>query len=226
MLLINDYIRKNYKSEEVDFLQFSSSKELVAWINEFGQTLDILILDICLDNNQNGIVLAKNIAIKNPNIKIIFVTAYLEQVIDISEAPFIYFVYKNKTFERKLCDAIDRALQKYKTDKNKYIVIKDQKIFTDKVECFIADKKQTRVLYNDNAEENLKIGISLIAELIPNNFVSIHRSCIVNMDYIDRIEKSEKLIKTISGNNLQIARSKYNNVLKTYRSYLKIRIHN
>lgn len=226
MLLINNYLKQNHPTEKLDFLQFSSSKELVAWTNEFGETLDILILDIVLDNDRNGIKLAKEITDKNPNIKIIFITAYLEQAADISEAPFVYFVYKNKNFEKKLFAAIERAFEVCKNQNNKYIVVTDQKIFTDKVECFIADKKQTRVIYKNNNEESIKVGISKIGSLIPDNYVIIHRSCIVNMDSIDKILKSEKLIKTLSGNNLQIARAKYNNVINTYHNYLKKRIIN
>lgn len=226
MLLTNNYIKKNYASEQIDLTQFSSSKELMTWVNHFGNTLDILILDIVLENNKNGIEIAKRIANLNPNIKIIFITAHIEQAADISEAPFIYFVYKNKDFEKKLYSAIDKAICSSKTENIKCIIINDEKIFLDKVECFIADKKYTIAIYNDKNEDVLKAGISSITRLLPPNFVLIHRSCIINMDYINRIIKDEKAVELISGNKVQIARAKYNTLLNSYHDYLKTRFEN
>lgn len=226
VLLTNNYIKKNYASEQIDLTQFSSSKELMTWVNHFGNTLDILILDIVLENNKNGIEIAKRIADLNPNIKIIFITAHIEQAADISEAPFIYFVYKNKDFEKKLYSAIDKAIYSSKTENIKCIIINDEKIFLDKIECFVAEKKYTIAIYNDKNEDILKAGISSITRLLPSNFVLIHRSCIINMDYINRIIKDEKAVELISGNKMQIARAKYNTLINSYHDYLKIRFKN
>lgn len=96
----------------------------------------------------------------------------------------------------------------------------------DKVECFIADKKYTIAIYNDKNEDILKAGISSITRLLPPNFVLIHRSCIINMDYINRIIKDEKAVELISGNKVQIARAKYNTLLNSYHDYLKTRFKN
>lgn len=122
--------------------------------------------------------------------------------------------------------AIDKAIYSSKTENIKCIIINDQKIFLDIVECFIADKKYTLALYNNKKEDKLKAGISSITRLLPTNFVLIHRSCIINMDYINKIIKEEKMVELISGSKVQIARAKYNTVINTYHTYLKSRFKN
>lgn len=215
---ISQHLNSKYKNESFEYIQFSNSKDLIDWTNVYGEDLDILLLDISLEDNIDGIEIAQSLNAKYPHIKIIFITAYIEKAINISDADFVYFVYKGSNYKERLKKAIDKAYQIKIQEQKSFILIYNTKISINDIECLIADRKYTRILFSDGSEQRYKVSISSFN--LPNNFYNIHRSCIINMDKIEKIVPTDRVLFTNSNRRLLIAKAKFNGFIDEYRKFI------
>lgn len=95
----------------------SKGEEAIDFVNE--NKVDIVLMDIMLSGDMNGIVAAKKIINQN-NIPVVFLTAYsdeatLQKVIETSTYGYIVKPYS----ERELRIVIEIALKRYKTEQKK-----------------------------------------------------------------------------------------------------------
>lgn len=141
MMIVSNYFQN--KKEQIQLFPFTKANELTNWIDSFGDTLHILILDICLDKNENGISIARSVTESYKNTQIIFTTAYIENAADICEAKFSYFVYKKKDWIIKLQKALDRATNNLIDISSQQLFVDKQTINTASVACIESDKKQS-----------------------------------------------------------------------------------
>lgn len=121
-------------------------------------------------------------------------TAFLEQAADICETDFTYFVYKRSDWIEKLEKALDKAISQIGNDTEKTIEIGAKTVYFDEIICLEAQKKNT-VFYLEG-KENITVskGINSFALSLPQNFYACHRSYIVNLDKIERLNKSENVV--------------------------------
>lgn len=218
MMIVSNYFEK--KKEQIQLFPFSKANELTNWIDSFGDTLHILILDICLDKNKNGIPIAKRITDNYSNTQIVFTTAYIENAADICEAKFSYFVYKKKNWFVKLQKALDKATSTLDDISSHQLLIDKQIISTTSVEYIESDKKQSIIDLIDGDSITVNKGIHYFAEALPSNFYQIHRCSIINMDCIDSLDKAKKEVILHNGKTLSVSRSRYSDFSDTYYNYL------
>lgn len=100
------------------------------------------MLDICIDENTNGIDIAKKAHIQNSSTKIIYMTAFLEQAADICETDFTYFVYKRSDWIEKLEKALDKTISQIGNDTEKTIEIGAKTVYFDEIICLEAQKRK------------------------------------------------------------------------------------
>ena len=173
---------------------------------------DIILMDIMLKGNMNGIETANLIKLKK-NIPIIFLTAYADDI-TLSKAkttePYGYILKPFKEIDLKT--SIELAIYKHKKTKEKiiekdvlYSIIKNKEetnfIFIKSKGRFIKIKKED-ILYIEALKDY--VAINLIKEkytihssmkkiekkLGQKDFFRIHRSFIVNINKIKTIEMS------------------------------------
>ena len=190
---------------------------------------DVIFLDIQMPKI-NGFDVVELLAEEAPNI--VFVTAYDEYAIKAFEANALDYLLKPVNRER-LKVAIDRIEEKISAQikplfepvikqivpnnfpiqrilvKEKLTVhvipVRDITHFEAQDDYILIHTKSKSYIKNERLS-------SLEAELDPQMFLRLHRSFIVNIDYINRIEsytKDSKLVKLNTGDEIPVSRSGY-----------------
>lgn len=217
--VVQNYFDKLKRS--VHIYKFTNEYEMRTWYDNFDEEINILVLDICIDENSNGIDIAKRAHAVNSSTKIIYMTAFLEQAADICETDFTYFVYKRSDWIEKLEKALEKAIVQIGNDDKRTLAIGSKTIYFDEIICLEAQKKNT-VFYLDGKDDlTVSKGISSFSSSLPNNFYACHRSYIVNLDKIESLDRSDKSIKLTNGIIIPIPRAKYKEFSDIYYAYLE-----
>jgi len=176
------------KIEGIDIV--ASCKNASEALQELNKnSIDLIFLDINMPH-MSGITLAKSIS---KSTKIIFTTAYREYAIDGFDLQAVDYLLKPISLER-----LEQAIQKYKsentatlpdiTQAKEYIVVRSERKMV-KINL-------SEILYIESLSDYLKIHssskiivtretISNIESKLPsNNFIRIHRSFIISLQYI------------------------------------------
>ena len=164
--------------------------------------VDLIFADIEMPN-LNGMDFT---AMVNPEILIVFTTAYASFAIESYERNTVDYLLKPFSFKR-FHEAVDKARKVYKLHQEGSERSKEEETF-----IFIKSGKQllkldlTEVLYLEGYREYIKIHteareilyynrMKQATEVFPSNFIRVHNSFIVNLNRIDRVEDNSILIK-------------------------------
>lgn len=183
---------------------------------------DLLFLDCCLPD-MNGIELAKRLRDDGIDAEIIFVTSYPEYVYESFEvSPFRYILKSEND------DEVVKALKSFaakrivKRDITIAGVRESKTISLDDIVYIESCGKYSIVRLFDNRYYKSTKSISEYDEEINreyNGFCRTHRSFMVNMKYIKKVEQS--LIIFENGENAVISRRRMPYFNKKYLDYLK-----
>lgn len=157
---------------------------------------DVVFLDIKLDE-VGGITLGKKIAEINPDIKLVFVTAYEHFAVEGFELNAVDYVLKPFSEER-LAKTVERLLEAKAMPsrsvafaKNEKLIMKKNQIWklvdiSDICRLEAHDHKITAV--TRDTEYSLSYTLRELEQMLPSGrFLRVHKSLIVNSDYIDEI---------------------------------------
>jgi DNA-binding LytR/AlgR family response regulator len=199
-----------------------SCKNAVEAINVLSsEKVDLIFLDISMPEI-SGLALAKTI---NPNIKVIFTTAYREYAVEGFDLQAVDYLLKPIS-----CDRLLQAIYKYRGESGpEQDTIRAKDTIAEKSDYFYirADRKMVRinfpdVLYIESLADYVKIHmegktvvtrdtLSGIESRLPHNdFIRIHRSFIVSIGKIDSFTSE---FVEIAGDQLPISRSYKREVL-------------
>jgi DNA-binding LytR/AlgR family response regulator len=194
--LLSDYVSK------IENLELSAvcSNGLEASTFLLANRVDILLLDIRMPL-MTGIDLLKGMEEQPVSI---FVTAYEEYALKGYELDVIDYLVKPVSLER-FKKAIDKAVEYLtlersspgKDEKRDYFFIKtDTRIvkflFAD-VRAIEAQREYIKIITPNKKVMSL-ISLKSIASVLPNDFIRIHRSYIINMRHIDEVQSNEIVI--------------------------------
>ena len=192
---------------------------------------DVVFVDIEMPE-LNGIELAKKIIAFDPQIQVVFVTAYEQYAIEAFNARAIHYLLKPLT-EEKVKDVIERVLQAkrvYKpigqidqpeinklqsTDPDR-ITLKDR---DDLIILKIADiiylksEQGKTIIVTRNGSFSSRIGLHFFeSKLESSDFIRCHRSYLVNAIYITKmihiLGEYKELILEYCNTNIPISRQK------------------
>lgn len=199
---------------------FNNTKE--AFIAIQSEKPDFIILDIHLENSESGIELASKI--KKLYIPILFVTGFPERVFfkkaqELKAETFLIKPFNSMSLEFE----VDKIISKIKNQNQhkKFIFIKDKNNFV-KVPfediLYIDIEGNYSTIYTLSKRFVLKKSLAKISkEIDPDLFIQIHRSAIVNKQYIKNINFNSSQLILQNAKSLKIG----NNFIKKLRSYLK-----
>ncbi len=156
--------------------------------------IDILFLDVNFKNgNTNGIEFALELRKINKNFKLIFITSHFE---------YAMLSFKCKTFdyilkpidEEKITAVLKRL--SYELSETELGLFKVNKNFTVRTKdiLFIERNKSKSTIYTQNSTYQTCSSLNILEQELPTNFVRIHRSYIVNIDNIYKINNEDKCI--------------------------------
>ncbi|MFC2121857.1 LytR/AlgR family response regulator transcription factor [Bacteroidota bacterium] len=183
---------------------------------------DVLFLDIQMPG-QSGFDLLNRIDYSG---KIIFVTAFDEYAIRAFDVNALDYLLKPISPER-----LEKSVQKILSQENKEKVIKQELRYNDRLFVSLGNNHSfvslselilikalgdyTRLIINGNKKSVILRSMKEWEKILPDNhFIRIHRSFIVNINFIEKINKSEN-------HNLSISLKGVEKPLPISRSYRK-----
>lgn len=189
---------------------------------EQGADYDIVVMNIGRDARFDGIDAAKRISELNVDTKIIYMTQYTEkyvQEIFLSPANLSGFLVKpvDKEMLKKNLQKVMETRQKPGSQKlemkyrNETISILYEDIL------YLESMGHLVVVHTKKGDYRAYDRLEKVKERLPGNFVHCHKSYLVNMDWIQKIDKNR--IFLLTGKELPISKSRYGETRDKYFLY-------
>lgn len=176
----------------------SDVDEILEYISN--NSVDVVILDIQLKSNINGLELAEKIRELNKSCYIIFTTGHLEYSLIAYKVKTFDYLPKPITYER-LEETILRLIQDMNGLPKKYIKIDNKNTMIDENEILYIKRDAMKIVFHTESRDyDTYSSFNKIKDLLPDNFVRCHKSYIVN---INRIVNVEPVSNTIFFSNCQ-----------------------
>ena len=206
-------------------LRFRSSVQLknYALKKEWRIEPDIIFLDIDMPE-LNGIELGKIIKNNLPKTEIIFVSNRYEKVFDTFNIHPFGFVRKNN-FSADMTNTLKAYINAHVSAENYFVIQQDNKSVTRKLPIndmvFIESMKSHQIIHMANGEEiDVKMTMDdLEAGLAEHNVLRTHKSYLVNLKYITRIETTG--IELSNGTTVGVSRRKIGEIKTALLKYLR-----
>lgn len=161
---------------------------------------DVVMLDIQLKSNINGIELAEKIRELNKNCYIIFTTGHLEYSLVAYKVKTFDYLPKPITYER-LEETILRLVKDMNGRPKRYIKIDNKNTMIDENEILYIKRDGMKLVFHTNSKDyDTYSSFNKIQDSLPDNFIRCHKSYIAN---INKIVNVEPVSNTLFFNNSQ-----------------------
>ena len=222
--VIADMVKASVYCDECQ--TFASGEMLLKTIRDEGMSFDTVLLDIEWNGIECGIKIAREISRVSPRTCIIYVTGYAQKYVQevfLSEANLRGFLTKPVD-----PDLLGRNLQRIYKDKEEH----ESKLFT-----FVQNRiKHTvcfdEIVYLESEGHRIKIFTNIgkyesygklddVSMHFPNNFIRCHKSYLVNMFYIDKIQSKNHflILKNEENTHIPISKMSYPIFRKRFYEY-------
>lgn len=196
--LLNDL----YKILESIFMKYDFDAEIVFYSTDVNELLnyiknykvDVLFLDIDLKSNLSGLEIAELVRSSNKDCYIIFETAHLEYGLIAYKYKTFDFICKPVTLQRvedcvlRLFDDISGLTKKFVRINNKNTIIAESDI------KYIKKDGMKLIFHTENREYEIYSSFLKIQDSLPSNFVRCHKSFIVNIDNVTKVESNKNIV--------------------------------
>lgn len=219
--LIYKYFNYNERLFTCDV--YTSGEELIENLKKPNIYYQIYFLDIEM-LEINGLQAAKFIRSKDMNALIVFTTNHSELVYQAFEVNA--FHYLRKPIDKDMVDKILIRAKHFLTIKNTIFQFKSGKIlYTLNYNQILYFEKDKRLIFVHTDNENFTY-YGTFKELNDNVndtiFAQIHKSFIINMDFVFKIENKELVLK--NNKRISISRKYYNEFMNKYRQFILERL--
>ena len=197
--------------EKIEFWSKTNNIEIeITWYNSLRElkdtkvicSTDAFFLDISLGQD-NGVDFAKTLRTSGYNGIIIFLTSYKEYVFEGYEVHALAYLLKPVS-----TDKLSKCLQTISDElKSQYYILKSRNNLTQipfKDILYISSSNHSIEIYINDHVYTQAIGLSEILKHLPLNFQRCHRTLIVNMHNVTKIE--EQFITLSNGLQLPIGK--------------------
>ena len=210
----------------LSYSAYRSAEELL-FENAEGYPFDLLILDIDMQSmdgaqGMSGMELARKIRMKDTKIPILFLTNKREYVFEGYEVQALRYLLKPMT-EEKLFPLLNEVCAAAKEDVQSLIVSADGehcKIAVSDILCLEADGHYVKI-HTVKRDYIIKRGFTELAGELTEGFVSTHRSYLVHLLHVERVQRTECILS--DGSSVPISRNSYKAVNEAFIRYWKDR---
>ncbi|QVK17135.1 response regulator transcription factor [Mycoplasmatota bacterium] len=182
---------------------------------------DLLILDIQM-GKMNGMELAKRIRKTDPNVYIVFLTGVADYVYDGYEVGALRYLLKPLK-EKQLYNILSDVISRLESNENQYLIIKinreNVKISLDDI-IFIEAMGHYVIIHTEDKVYDVKMSINNIEnEIHFTFFIRVHRSYIVNIKHVDKINKENCVLS--NNDTVNVSRGNYNKLNEAFINYYR-----
>ncbi|MDY0277534.1 MAG: LytTR family DNA-binding domain-containing protein [Acholeplasma sp.] len=206
-----------------EIIRFKSGESLLFYLEDNPNKFHLIYLDIITDGI-NGIETAKKIRNFNSLTKIIFLTSTKSFVFNAFEVNATDYLIKDE-HDEKFDILFKKTVSNLQLNfYGEFITFKSNNtdyLFELNQIKYFENYKRLIIIHLHNQESHefyYKIG-DLKNRLEANDFVLVHRSYLVNMQYIKKISKTELTLKDNS--LIPVSRTYYNDLKEKFINYLK-----
>ncbi len=197
---------------------YTSAEEMLFENQDFFP-FDFIILDIELDK-MNGIDLARRIRKADNNVTIAFLSNSREYVFEGYEVGAIRYLIKPLTKDQ-LFPILD-LLRKTMVEEKQYIIIggagEKIKLAINDI-CYVEALGHYLIIHADNKSYEIKMNMNEMLEKLKKQFIATHRSYLVNMEWIEKITRTDCILS--SGQSIPISRNSYQAVNNAFIEHYK-----
>lgn len=200
----------NSLNKEADIEYYLNAEDIQNKLLKRKEPLDLLILDIDMPGI-SGIDLAEALRANNLKLLIIFLSNHEEFVFKAIEFQPFRYIRKIK-LETEMPIAIKSAVNIIKINSDKQIILNtddgEMKIMISDIMYFETDGRKISIRLSNDRKLLVNKTIIELQELVSKeNFILIHRSCVVNTDYVKNMHDTILTMK--NGQQLAVSRRKY-----------------
>ena len=214
---IRQFIKKRVPDGHIEV--YAAGEALLAANKSF----DLVFLDIQMDGI-NGMDTARALRSENKDTVIIFVTGSKEYVFEAFDVSAFHYLLKPLA-EEKLDEVLKHALEEVnrrKTQEKKQLLIqtRSRKYNLDQNAIFYLESRGKKVEIHTPGETiEVYASIGKLEEQLGNGFYRCHRGYLVNLAYITEYRTDR--IRLSNGEEIYLAKEKYQAFVKTYMRYLQ-----
>jgi DNA-binding LytR/AlgR family response regulator len=181
--------------------------------------LDLLILDIQM-GKMNGMELARELRIRDKELKILFLTGVKDYVFEGYEVGALRYLVK-PVKEDQLMDILEEVYKQIKDNPRSYFIFtylgEPVKIAYEDI-LYITVEGHYLHMVTLKSEYDWKESLSAMRELLElEDFILSHRSAIINIRHVDKIKKEECIMS--NGQYVPISRGNYKEVNQAFIRY-------
>lgn len=193
LLEVEHRVKKYFPEHSV--VSFQTPIELENYISDKAKPdVDIIFMDIVFEQD-NGIYAVRDIQQKFPDIKIIYLTGYIDFVRDVFETDLVYFLLK-PIDDAKFVDALGKAIREIKDNPVEKLTIESK----SQIRCipinritYVESDKRKAIVHMNNEMITYNKKLNEVQDKLGDSFLRCHQSFLVNMKHIALI-KSEHII--------------------------------
>ena len=218
--LLNNKIKKwsDEKGVRVSIDNFKSAESFLFKWEDYDK-YDIIFLDINM-RELNGVETAKKIREYTQNVYIVFVTAFITYSLEGYKVDAVRYILKdNQLLEKAIIECLDTIINKMHYVENKYTFEFREGRKTLLIDDIVFIESNLHKLYfhlsKKPGQYTMYGRLDHIDELLKNsNFCRIHKSYLVNLKFVNKIER---YVATLSdGTKVNISQPKYNAVREEF----------
>ncbi len=190
---------------------------------ENGERFDLVFMDIDWKEEKTGIDFAADLLKLSPLTQIIYVTGYndrFSQQIFLKNANLCGFLVKPVNMDT-LLQLLEKAKEKMVLQEEEKLVVKRNgiihAILYQEISYFESAGRKL-VIFTLDGKIEIYEKLDDLRKRLPEGFLQCHKSFLVNMNYIRRIDKNHILLK--SGTEIPISRAKYAETRERYFRYM------
>ena len=206
-----------------EILPFQDGDRLLAEVKA-GASFDAVFMDIDFGNKRTGIEYSKELYEINPHVRLVYITGYTDRFVQhvfLSPSNLMGFLTKpvDKTILSSVLDKLQTSLDRDKQTLFCVVGKSDSISVPISSILYLESNAHRSMIYTDTESHSLYERLSVLKERLPSCFLACHKSYIVNMNKIKRIEKNVIILENLV--EIPISKSQYANVKQTYFRYMQ-----
>ena len=224
ILFLNQFLTlcQNYSCID-ELVPFQDGDLLLAEVKA-GSSFDAVFMDIDFGNKKTGIDYSQELYEINPQIRLVYITGFTDRFVQhvfLSPSNMIGFLTKpvDKDILSSILDKLQSSLDQDKqtlfciVGKSDSVSLPIPSIF------YLESNAHKSLIYTAEEIHSVYERLSALKERLPSCFLACHKSYIVNMNKIKRIEKNVIILENQT--EIPISKSQYTNVKKAYFRYMQ-----